>query len=149
MRPTDPKFSPARFRVAGDSMTPTLRDGQWVLLRPRFLRRHRLQRGDVVVLRQLEPPWGWIVKRVAGLPGEEIVLDGPRLYADGRLLAELPPTPPAPRREWWNGPDEYFLLGDNPTHSRDSRAFGPAPIGRIAGRVWLRIWPPKAWGRVR
>lgn len=143
---------PVRFRVEGDSMAPTLRAGEWVLALPPGFPWGGLRRGDVVVLRQPEPPWGWIVKRLAGMPGEEMVQDGPRLYADDRLLAELPPTatppPGAPRREWWNGPDEYFVLGDNPAHSRDSRAFGPVGGERILGRVRLRVWPPGAWGRV-
>ena len=46
------------------------------------------------------------------------------------------------RREWWNGSDEYFVLGDDPSDSRDSRGFGPVSAERITGRVWLRILAP-------
>ena len=162
-------------RVEGDSMTPTLEDRQLVLVvRPMFPW-NRLRRGDVVVLTPPNPTPGlpegtWFIKRLAGMPDEEIVLDAGRLYADDVLLAELPgPSPhpepvegPAPsagsgegpasepaRREWWNGPDEYFVLGDNPADSRDSRAFGPVPGERVIGRVWLRLWPPNSLGPVR
>ena len=132
-------------------MAPTLVDGQYVLLMPPFLHRSRLRRGDVVVFRQLTPPWGWLLKRVVGMPGESIRLDGGRLYADDLpLIPGFIPAGPEGKTDgsWWNGPDEYFVLGDNSVQSTDSRAFGPVPGERIAGRVWLRIWPPAAWGRV-
>ena len=141
-----------RFRVTGDSMSPTLEENQWVLIMPPFLHRNRLERGDVVVLRQLAPPWEWIVKRVVGMPDESVALEGGLLYVDD-LLALPEPIPAGPDGKvsgrWWTGPDEYFVLGDNPRRSTDSRAFGPVPAQRIIGRVWLRCWPPKAWGMVR
>lgn len=133
-------------------MSPTLEDGQYVLLMPPFLHRGRLRRGDVVVFRQLTPPWGWLIKRVVGMPGESIVLDGGRLYADDLLLIPgyVSAGPDGKiNGNWWNGPDEYFVLGDNPANSTDSRAFGPVPGERIIGSAWLRCWPPNAWGRVR
>ena len=137
-------------------MAPTLVDGQWVLLMPPFLHGNRLRRGDIVVLVQPEPPWGKIIKRVAGMPDEEIVFAGGRLYADDVLLADLPRDVArqagdngSGRREWWNGPDEYFVLGDNPDDSRDSRGFGPVPGERVIGRVWFRIWPLGSLGPVR
>ena len=150
----------ARVRVEGDSMTPTLEDGQSVLVVRPVFPWNRLRRGDVVVLTPPAPTPGlsadtWFIKRVAGMPGEEIVLEGGRVYADDLLLAELTGAVSLPghagdgRREWWNGPDEYFVLGDNPADSRDSRAFGPVPAERIIGRVWCRVWPPGALGRVR
>ena len=145
----------ARVRVEGDSMTPTLEDGQSVLVVRPVFPWNRLQRGDVVVLTPPAPTPGltegtWFIKRLAGMPDEEIVLEGGRVYADDVLLAELSAGAEGDaRREWWNGPDEYFVLGDNPADSRDSRAFGPVPGERIIGRVWFRIWPPSAWGKVR
>ena len=49
--------------------------------------------------------------------------------------------------EWWNGSDEYVVMGDNRRESHDdSRAFGAVPGERILGRVWFRYWPPRAWG---
>ena len=151
----------ARVRVEGESMTPTLQDGQTLLVVRPVFPWNRLRRGDVVVLTPPSPTPGlpadtWFIKRLAGMPNEELVLDGNRVYADDLLLAELSGTGGHPlghsdngRREWWNGPDEYFVLGDNPADSRDSRAFGPVPAERIIGRVWLRVWPPAAFGPVR
>ena len=99
-----------------------------------------------------EPPGTWFIKRLAGMPDEEIVLSGGSLYADDVLLADLTRAAlgePGQRREWWNGPAEYFVLGDNPADSRDSRAFGSVPAENLIGRVWLRIWPLSAFGPVR
>ena len=148
-------------RVEGDSMTPTLEDRQLVLVVRPVFPWNRLKRNDVVVLMPPGPTPGlpegtWFIKRVAGMPDEEVVLSGGRLYADDVLLVELPrdnahgsgDSGPG-RREWWNGPDEYFVLGDNPNDSRDSRGFGPVPGERVIGRVWFRIWPLGSLGPVR
>ena len=129
-------------------MTPTLYGKQMtVVLPPRNIRR-----GDVVILVRPEPSWDKIIKRVVGLPDESIMIDGGQLYVDD-LLAYPNYIPAGPDGKisgrWWNGPDEYFVLGDNSAHSRDSRAFGPVPYERIIGRVWLRVWPPASWGPVR
>jgi type IV secretory pathway protease TraF len=58
-----------------------------------------------------------MVKRVAAVPGDRV---------EGRLL----------------GPNEYWVTGDNPDGSSDSRTFGPVPSDAIRGRVVLRYWPP-------
>ncbi len=133
-------------------MAPTLEDGQWVLIMPPFLHRNRLRRGDLVVLSRPSPPYDILIKRVVGLPDESIMLDGGRLYVDDLLWH--PNFIPAGSdgkisARWWNGPNEYFVMGDNSAHSTDSRAFGPVGGERIIGRVWFRVWPPTAWGRVR
>ena len=148
-------------RVEGDSMIPTLEDRQLVLVvRPMFPW-NRVRRGDVVVLTPPSPTPGlpegtWFIKRVAGMPDEEIVLAGGRLYVDDVLLADISrvgahraDNAEFDRREWWNGPDEYFVLGDNPGDSRDSRAFGPVRGDRVIGRVWFRVWPLGSLGPVR
>ena len=152
MRQIDDKETTRRFKVEGNSMLPTLKDGQMVILMPSILHRNTLRRGDVVVMRQLVPPWGWIIKRVAGMPEESILLDGGHFYVDDLLATpQLIAAGPDGKMngKWWNGPDEYFVLGDNPSHSTDSRTFGPVPADRIVGRVWIRCWPPSAWGMVR
>lgn len=42
--------------------------------------------------------------------------------------------------------DEYFVLGDNRNHSRDSRQIGLQPRDNILGRAWVRIWPLRSLG---
>ena len=140
-----------RSRVVGDSMLPALADGQYVLLWRGQSLRNRLRRGDIVVLRNPEWRHQTYVKRVIGLPGEGISLNEGRVYIGGAHLEESYlrcPDSLGTAGEWWMGPDEYFVMGDNRRNSQDSRAFGPIAATQIVGRVWLRYWPPRAWGLV-
>jgi len=136
-------FVSARFRVEGDSMLPLLRDGESVfVVRPR-LTWNRLRRGDVVVFERPDGQGGVFIKRIAGLPGEDVRIASGLVYLDGDLIGEnfVQNVPEADTKEWFNGPDEYFLLGDNRGDSNDSRAFGPVAGSLIKGRAWFRCWP--------
>ena len=136
------------MRVDGNSMAPTLMGRQvTVVLPPR-----NINRGDVVILMRPSPPWDKIIKRVVAMPDESIKMYNGRLYVDDMLVhPNFIPAGPEGKIDgsWWNGPDEYFVLGDNSIQSTDSRVFGPVTEERIIGRVCLRIWPPAAWGRVQ
>ena len=140
-------FFSARFRVEGESMLPLFRDGESVLVvRTRF-RWNRLRRGDLVVFTRPTGSGGTTIKRVVGLPGEDIKLTGGQVFVDGQLLGEdhVRETGGVQEGEWFNGPDEYFLLGDNRAESTDSRSFGPVSGESIRGRAWFRCWPPLKW----
>ena len=85
------------------------------------------------------------MKRVVGLPGEEVQVKGGRVFVNGTALGEPYRTPTGEevalaRRDgaWSLSVDEYFLLGDNRQDSLDSRAFGPVPRASVLGRVWYR-----------
>ena len=140
------------YKIEGDSMLPALADGQYVLLTRASSASPPLQRGDIVVHRHPMGLEGIYVKRVVGLPDEHVRLANGQIYINDDLLEEnhLDPDPyqsDPPRKEWWNGSDEYVVMGDNRRESHDdSRAFGAVPGERILGRVWFRYWPPKAWG---
>jgi len=140
-------FFSAWYRVDGDSMLPSLAHRESVLVvRARF-RWNKLRRGDVVVFKRPEANGDIYIKRVVGLPGEDVKITARRVYLDGVWLAEdyIQSAGTADGREWFNGPTEYFLLGDNRGDSNDSRAFGPVPEGCIKGRAWFRCWPPSRW----
>jgi signal peptidase I len=140
-----------RYVVRGDSMRPSLRPGQRLLVRRTGL---AWSRGQVVVVRDPREPATRFMKRLVGLPGEEVrLLDGV-LLVDGEVLEEpylggLPSSLGPGDRAWALGEDEYLVLGDNRSRSTDSRGFGPVAAELIAGRVWFRYWPPRAWGRIR
>ncbi|MDA1129621.1 MAG: signal peptidase I [Chloroflexi bacterium] len=150
-----------RTQVEGDSMLPSLAHRESVfVVRTRF-RWNKLRRGDVAVFERPGDGGGIYIKRVVGLPGEDLSVAGGSVYLDGKLLEEnylQRPTDPGDSvdsgavnqdsgksREWFNGPDEYFLLGDNRADSNDSRAFGPVSANLIRGRAWFRCWPPTRW----
>ena len=90
---------------------------------------------------------GIYIKRIIGLPEEDI-----KIIEDLVYIKELPLTEAytqgmsgAEENEWFNGPDEYFLLGDNRGDSNDSRTFGSVSADQIVGRAWFLCWPPLKW----
>ena len=132
-------------------MLPGLADREYVLLARTRFPFNRLNRGDLVVFKDPVGTGDVYVKRIVGLPDEDIRLEGGLVYLNGTLLEETYPTIPPGEgeeatREWWTGPDEYLLLGDNRSESPDSRTFGPVNKTLILGRVWFRYWPPRTWG---
>ncbi len=109
------RWKPARVEISGPSMAPTLLPGDWALA----VAPGRLRRGVVVVVEHPERPGFEMVKRVVRLPDE--------LTPDGRILGE----------------DEYWVEGDNPQESTDSRHFGPVDRDRVKATVRLVYWPPE------
>jgi signal peptidase I len=138
-------------RVAGESNAPTLNEGD-VLIATRIWR--GLRRGDFVVFRRNRFR---MVKRIVGLPGEEVELRGTAVLIDGKTVAEpyrMQDDPqvravtstkmrfPVRLAEY-----HYFVLGDNRSRSTDSRSLGPIVGSEIEGRVLLRMWPkPSLFG---
>ncbi len=145
----------SRYRVEGDSMLPTLARRQYMLA-ARLVRLDRwpLRRGQIVVLRHPILKDRLFIKRVVGLPNECIRLAGALIFIDGLRLAEpylgdSESSYNEQEREWWLGPQEYFVLSDNRSDGRDdSRAFGYIGQESIMARVWLCYWPPRTWGKI-
>ena len=140
-----------RAVVDGWSMYPTLSPGEYVLFDRLPYRRAAPKRGDVVLARGVLGDGRSIIKRVVGTPGDVVSFNDGALAVNG-----LPPeTPaildhgdPALNGEWVLGPDEFFLLGDAPAFSTDSRSFGPVPGRAIVGRAWLVYRPVSRWRRL-
>ena len=136
-----------RFVIREESMRPDLAPGDWVIARRRA---GPLQRGDVVVF---DDPTGSglsLVKRVIGLPGEAMGIDGGRVTVDGALLADRwAHGVTAPDGSWAVGDGAVWLLGDNRPHSvSDGRLLGPTPIDDIEWVVTGRYWPTDRIGRL-
>ena len=146
-----------RFVVQGDSMTPYLKHGDYLLVDRLAYRLTPPSRGDVVVLRDPGQPGVNNVKRIVGLPGEHVRMDRERVIVNGQHLAEsyenqgvnqgTAPETPSPS-QWALDNHEYLVLGDNRHDSRDSRAFGPVNLSLIVGKAWVRYWPRDAWQRI-
>lgn len=134
-------------------------DGHQVLATPLRHGGSPLLRGALIVLRHPVIGDQVYIKRVVGLPGEHLRIDDDKVYVDDFLLNEpyllkeagIAVSHRAQRetaRLWITDDDEYFVLGDRRSDSQDSRSFGPVPRQCILGRVWLRCWPPVAWGLI-
>ena len=149
-------------RVSGSSMRPTLRSGDRVLVDKSAYHRRGPGRFEVVAM-HAPGVSGVAYRRVVGLPGDQVQIravngeqqvlvqsggrgvwyivvtghhvdwGGPCCGSDGSATGTAAVTVPA---------GEYFVLGDNPAASRDSRAFGFVPRSRLVGRVSVRVWPP-------
>ncbi len=133
-----------RAVVRGWSMHPTLSPGERVLFDRLAYRRGPPRRGDVVLASHPARPRLRIVKRVVGLPGDRVAVEGERCWVNGRPRGETdgaPAAPPASARAWTLGDDEWLLLGDAPHASTDSRNFGPVGRELIHARAWLVYWP--------
>lgn len=139
-----------RYQVHGQSMEPSLHNGQYLIASKVTYWLHPPERGDVVVLR---PPAneGAIpyIKRVIGLPGDKIEIEEGRVWVNGVILNE-PYTggPPAYRDKWVVEEGYYFVLGDNRNNSSDSHRWGLLPEQNIVGKAVFSYWPPEYWGTI-
>jgi signal peptidase I len=160
------------FRIPSPSMVPTLEVGQRVLVNRVGTHFGDPDRGDVVVFK---PPAGAdthrcgvpkspqqpcpepteqrsddnFIKRVVGLPGDELFVKDNRVYINGKRLDEpyiaqdtscdnlcnLPNPITVP-------PGHFFMMGDNRGESDDSRDWGPVPKKWIIGDAFFTYWPP-------
>jgi signal peptidase I len=138
-----------RFQVRGSSMEPTLHDGQYLVVSKLAYWFRPPERGDIVVFR---PPNGLsddYIKRIVGLPGEQIEIRDEAVWMDGVLLDEsYLVNPGSYSGEWSLGDGEYFVLGDNRSNSSDSHSWGVLPQENVVGKAWLCYWPPEYWGLV-
>lgn len=159
------------FQVEGLSMSPTLRDGQFLLVNKvayatideswtRWWPGHlpcnggrcylfrEPQRGDIVVFWPPALSTKPFIKRIIGLPGERVEIREGRVWIDDVPLDEpyirARPNYDAPAAEVPEG--QYYLLGDNRNNSSDSHLFGDLSSDQFIGQAWLTYWPSELWG---
>ena len=107
-------------RVTGESMAPTFRSSDLLLTRPVGRAGVRVRRGDVVVFRH-----GGLrmIKRVVGVPGDVVVLEAGHLSVNGVAVDGRPRVAGAYPQTWRVPGGSYFMAGDNPSASGDSRVW--------------------------
>ena len=157
----------ARFRIDGESMADSFRDGQYIIVNRMAYRFNPPARGDVVVFVPPEssPATFWenllgrpgqtdFIKRVVAVPGDSVEIDAGQLYVNGAQALEAylrEPMRPADTQYWQLAAGQYLVLGDNRNFSKDSRAphIGPVPMEQIVGKVWAVYYPIADWRIVR
>ena len=162
------------FKVEGSSMLPTLEGGQYLLVnklvyfRLDTVRLSRVvpfwkvkveesnewfalrppQRGEIIVFHYPRDPTKDFVKRVIGLPGENVVVEDGSVVINGQSIDDPYANHKAAfgdnfhdTREPFDVPEgEYFAMGDNRENSRDSRYWGSVPASHIKGKAMLVYW---------
>jgi signal peptidase I len=146
-------LSTVRFIVEGASMQPTFHDDQFLIVSRINYLLMDAERGDIVVFHNPSGPEDDYIKRVIGLPGEVVEIRDTLVYIDGDALNEPYINEPCeprscPDKMWELAADQYFVMGDNRNHSKDSRVIGPVVREYIVGEVLIRYWPPEDWGIV-
>ena len=104
------------------------------------------ERGDIVVFESVEDGDQDLIKRVVGLPGDEISVRSGKLFVNGEPQKEPYVNEKLPDVSFFAKTtvpeDHVFVMGDNRANSQDSRVFGPLPEENIEGEAFLRFWPP-------
>jgi signal peptidase I len=150
------------FFIPSRSMVPTLNVGDRIVVDKLSFELHGVARGDIVVFSRpakehcAGPPVADLVKRVIGLPGETISLNGHGRVEINRKVLNESWLPRSVQGTTWPGPlgtpyslvhpymipaGDYFVMGDDRGDSCDSRYWGPISSSLIVGKVDLRIWP--------
>jgi signal peptidase I len=137
-----------RIRVESISMQPTLYPGDYVIVNKLAYRlKGSPDRGDVIVFRYPPNPAAIpYIKRVIGLPGDQIHIADGRVSVNGQLVVEPYLVVPTNRGGDWSVPEgQLFVMGDNRNNSSDSRSWGFVPLENIIGRAELIYLPPQHW----
>ncbi len=137
-----------RIRVESISMQPTLFPGDYVIVNKlAYLVTHVPQRGDVIVFKYPPDPTAIpYIKRVIGLPGDQVHIADGKVYINGSLMLEPWLKVTTNRGGDWTVPQgQLFVMGDNRNNSSDSRSWGFVPLGNIIGRAELIYLPPQHW----
>lgn len=137
------KFVIFRATVDGKSMEPTYYHGDVCMALTVGcvdLFGDGIQYGDVVIVKEKSSSTGYLIKRVIGTPGDEVYIKDCVVYINGIAISEgyildSPYNAGLAEEPIKLGINEYFVMGDNRSVSRDSRTFGAISKSQIMGVV--------------
>lgn len=161
-----PNYVMAKNVIKGESMENTLHDKEQILTEMVSYRFSEPKRFDVIVFYHFfdktnidksdKDAYEFYVKRIIGLPGEKVRIEGNTIYINGEPLEEHYGKDPISdsgraEKEISLGQDEYFVLGDNREVSIDSRSSRVGNVRRdwILGKVCARVYPFDKIGNVK
>ncbi len=138
-------FLVSPIRVNGSSMLPTLKNGNIMLLNKIALKNESIKRFELVVFKNEHK---LLIKRVIGLPGERIECLAGVIYINDEPIKDEYGT-------GWTSDfktiklhkNEYFVMGDNRSNSKDSRIIGPVNKSIILGKTKTIIFPFNKFGK--
>jgi signal peptidase I len=145
------------FVVQGISMEPTLHNSEYLIVDRLSYRFSEPHRGDVVVFPAPDNSKVDYIKRIIGLPGEEVKITDNHVYINNILIDEkylpndfktLVNNKEGEALDKIVGPNELFVMGDNRENSYDSRFFGVIKKDSVVGKAWLILFPFKNLGKV-
>jgi signal peptidase I len=136
------------FLVKGQSMEPSFYTGDYLIVDEITYRFRDPKRGEVIVFKYPQNEKQKFIKRVIGLPGEEVEIKGEELIVKNEKGEIVYSEKNSSNSIFGNlkiklEKEEFFVLGDNRAHSLDSRYFGKLKKKEIIGRVVLRLFPPQ------
>ncbi|KUP09187.1 signal peptidase [Bacillus coahuilensis m2-6] len=147
------------YTVQGQSMLPTINDGDKLLVNKLSYTIGEIDRFDVVVFHYNQEED--FVKRVIGLPGDTLYFENDTLHINGEPIDEqyIEGYKDQMSYEKFTGDfslqdktgemevpaGQLFVMGDNRLGSTDSRHFGFIKENEVVGEVSLRYWPLKKW----
>ena len=159
------------FKVEGDSMFPSLHDGQYIIVNKVAYAQFDLgmfdflpffdagedstvhvfgkpSRGDVIVFKSPNDPSRDFIKRVIGVPGDKVEIRDSVVYVNDEALVEpyITGRNTCPCGPWEVPEGQYFVMGDHRNNSSDSRSFLYVPEKDIIGKTWFSYWPPEEMG---
>lgn len=142
------------FIVSGASMEQTFHNGEYLIVDQVSYHLHNPERGDVVIFRYPKDPSKFFIKRIIGIPGDTVTIEGSTVTItneanpSGFILNEpyIKSMKPGVTIIEKLGDREYFVMGDNRDESSDSRVWGVLQEERIVGKAFLRLFPPQNFG---
>lgn len=133
-------------QVVGNSMSPTLENGEVLILNKAKYRFSEVKRGDIIAFTYEDTKY--LIKRVIGLPGDYISIKDNKVYINGKYYKENylkdidTPNFELTNLGYTKVPENmYFVLGDNRDNSLDSRKIGLVNKADIIGEIAIRFWP--------
>lgn len=141
------------YKIPTGSMIPTFMIGDRIFVDKVSYRFREPERGEIIVFKYPLDEKKDFVKRLVGLPGEEVQIKDGKIVVNGEPVDNERLTQNyyynvmhsqygEPNQVIQIPENSYFVLGDNSAHSSDSRSWGFVPKDNVVGRAFLIWWPP-------
>jgi len=139
-------------KVEGTSMMPGLGDQERIFINKFIYRMQSVDRGDIVVFHYPRDPSKSYIKRIIGVPGDQVRIEDGVVYVNGeRLMEPYVPSAYEDGRSYPKvmvPPHAFFVMGDHRNLSDDSRDFGPVDEHYVYGKAVFAYWPVDKAGKL-